>query len=107
MLKYISNNEIGVDSMSEFLNYKGRPLVRKGNTVYYGNMDEKYVIQLDILDSEKDGDITTAKNIRIQLLDTDTSLDAKKRVIKKSEKVGLYNAMDIGSIWLERALSEK
>lgn len=107
MLKYISNNEIGVDSMSEFLNYKGKPLVRKGNTAYYGNMDEKFIIQLDILESEKDGDITTAKKVCVQLLDTDTSLDAKKRVIKKSEKPGFYSAMDIGSIWLERALSEK
>ena len=93
--------------MSEFLNYKGRPLVRCGDTLYYGNMEDKFVVQLTIKDKEADGDITKAKKIIIQLLDTDTSLDPIKRIVKKSEKEGLYNAMDIGAIWLERALSEK
>ena len=93
--------------MSEFLNYKGRPLVRCGDTLYYGNMDDKFVIQLTIKDKEPDGDITSAKKILVQLLDTDTSVDPLKRVIKKSEKEGLYNAMDIGAIWLERALADK
>ena len=93
--------------MAEFLNYKGRPLVRCGDTLYYGNMEDKFVIQLIIKDKEPDGDITSAKKILVQLLDTDTSVDPVKRIIKKSEKEGLYNAMDIGAIWLERALAEK
>ncbi len=92
--------------MSEFLTYKGRPLVRCGDTLYYGNMEEKAVVQLTVKDKEKDGDITTAKKIQVVLLDTDTSLDPIKRILKKSEKEGLYNAMDIGAIWLERALAE-
>ena len=92
--------------MSEFLTYKGRPLVRCGDTLYYGNMEEKAVVQLTVKDKEKDGDITTAKKIQVVLLDTDTSLDPVKRILKKSEKEGLYNAMDIGAIWLERALAE-
>ena len=93
--------------MSEFLNYKGRPLVRCGDTLYYGNMEDKAVVQLTVKDKEKDGDITSAKKIQVVLLDTDTSLDPIKRILKKSEKEGLYNAMDIGAIWLERALAEK
>ena len=93
--------------MAEFLNYKGRPLVRCGDTLYYGNMEDKFVIQLTIIDKEPDGDITSAKKILVQLLDTDTSVDPVKRIIKKSEKEGLYNAMDIGAIWLERALADK
>ncbi len=93
--------------MAEFLNYKGKPLVRCGDTLYYGNMEDKFVVQLTIKDKEPDGDITKAKKILIQLLDTDTSLDPLKRIIKKSEKEGLYNAMDIGAIWLERALVDK
>lgn len=93
--------------MAEFLNYKGRPLVRCGDTLYYGNMEDKAVVQLTVKDKEKDGDITMAKKIQVVLLDTDTSLDPVKRILKKSEKEGLYNAMDIGAIWLERALAEK
>ena len=93
--------------MAEFLNYKGKPLVRNGNTLYYGSMEDKFVVQLTVKTAEKDGDITSAKNILVQLLSTDTSLSPVSRVIKKSEKDGLYNAMDIGAIWLERALAEK
>lgn len=93
--------------MAEFLNYKGKPLVRSGDTLYYGNMEDKFVVQLTIKDKESDGDITKAKKILIQLLDTDTSLDPVKRIVKKSEKEGLYNAMDIGAVWLERALADK
>jgi hypothetical protein len=90
-----------------FLMYKGRPLVRSGNTLYYGSMAEKYVIMMQILSTKELDDITLAEKIQIQLLSTDPDLRMKDRIIKKSEKVGLYNAMDIGSIWLERALNEK
>lgn len=90
-----------------FLMYKGRPLVRSGNTLYYGSMAEKYVIMMQILTTKDVEDITLAEKIQIQLLSTDPDLRMKDRIIKKSEKVGLYTAMDIGSIWLERALNEK
>ena len=90
-----------------FLMYKGRPLVRSGNTLYYGSMAEKYVIVMQILSSKDVEDISVAEKIQIQLMATDPEIRMKDRIIKKSEKVGLYNAMDIGSIWLERALNEK
>ena len=90
-----------------FLMYKGRPLVRSGNVLYYGSMAEKYVIMMQILTTKDANDMKMAEKIQIQLLSTDESLRMKDRIIKKSEKVGLYNAMDIGSIWLERALNEK
>jgi len=90
-----------------FLMYKGRPLVRSGNILYYGSMAEKCVIMMQILSTKDENDMTMAEKIQIQLLSTDESLRMKDRILKKSEKVGLYNAMDIGSIWLERALNEK
>lgn len=90
-----------------FLMYKGRPLVRSGNTLYYGSMAEKYVIMMQILSTKDENDIAMAEKIQIQLMLTDPEVRMKDRVAKKSEKIGLYNAMDLGSIWLERALSEK
>lgn len=90
-----------------FLMYKGRPLVRSGNTLYYGSMAEKYVIVMQILSTKEENGMQMAQKIQIQLMLTDPEVRMKDRIIKKSEKVGLYNAMDIGSIWLERALNEK
>lgn len=89
-----------------FLTYKGRPLVRKDNTLYYGNMFDPYVIVLTIKSTKKDGDMELADKVSIQLISTDPEIPLAKRIIKTSEKTGLYNAMDIGSIWLERALKD-
>ena len=93
--------------MSEFLTYKGKPLVRHGNEIYYGDMSEKYVVKLEILSTKKEGDIETADKVKVLLLLSDTELDISKRTIKTSEKTGLYEAMDIGAIWLERELKKE
>ena len=90
----------------EFLTYKGRPLVRKDNVIYYGDMSEKYVVMLQIMSTKKEGDMEVADKVSIQLMDTDPDKRPKERIIKKSEKSGLYNAMDIGATWLERELSK-
>ena len=91
---------------SEFLTYKGKPLVRKDDVIYYGDMGEKYVIMLQILSTKKIGDTDVADKVSVQLMLTDPDVRAKEKIVKKSEKSGLYNAMDIGAIWLERALKE-
>ena len=90
----------------EFLTYKGRPLVRKDNVIYYGDMSEKYVVMLQIMSTKKEGDMEVADKVSVQLMDTDSDKRPKDRIIKKSEKTGLYNAMDIGAIWLERELAK-
>ncbi len=90
----------------EFLTYKGRPLVRNGNTLYYGDMAEEFVIMIQIMSTKKEGDLEVADKVLVQLLSTNNELRPRERIIKKSEKNGLYNAMDIGAIWLERALKK-
>lgn len=93
------------DKKEKYLMYKGKPLVRSGNTLYYGDMSDPYVILMQISSTHPGYDMDMAEKISIQLLATDTNLRLKERIVRKSEKVGLYNALDIGSIWLERALS--
>lgn len=95
------------EEKSKFLMYKGHPLVRSGNTIYYGSLAEKCVVVMQIVTTKQEGDMTVADKIQVQLLSTDEELRMSERILKKSEKHGLYNAMDIGSIWLERALSDK
>ena len=90
---------------SQFPTYKGRPLVRVGNDLYYGNMEEKYVIRLKIKTTKMVNDLEVADKVSIQLMCTDPDIPPRKQVIKSSEKQGLYLAMDIGEIWLNRALN--
>ena len=90
----------------KFFEYKGRPLVRSGNTIYYGDMNDAYVVCLTIKNAEEYKDITLAGDITIQLLATDESLSPKDRIVKKSEKKGLFTALDLGATWLERQLKK-
>ena len=89
----------------KFLMYKGKPLVRCGNTIYYGNSYDPFVILINVVSTKKVGELNVADRVSIQLLNTDPNVRPRERIVKKSEKKGLYAAMDIGSIWLERALS--
>ena len=90
---------------SKFLTYKGKPLVRNGNTLYYGDASEKYVIMMQILATKPVGDVEVASKVSVQLLNTDPDVSARERIVKASEKKGLYAALDIAEIWLTRALA--
>ena len=89
------------------LSYKGHPLRRKDNLIYYGTMAEKYIIMLQILDTKKVDDLDVATKVAVQLQLTDPDLKSRDRVVRKSEKNSLYAAMDLGDVWLRRALTAK
>ena len=88
------------------LEYKGRPLQRTGNIVYYGSMAAKYIIMLQILDTKKVKDMDVASKVSVQLQLTDPSIKSRDRIVKKSEKDGFWAAMDVATVWLERALAQ-
>lgn len=92
---------------AEGLIYKGHPLRRVDNLIYYGTMAEKYIIMMQVLDSKGEQDLAVATKVSIQLQLTDPTLKSRDRVLKKSEKDDLYAAMDIAAIWLDRALAGK
>ena len=87
------------------LMYKGLPLRRKDNLIYYGNMSDKYIVMLQILDTEPLEDLRLAKRVSVQLQLTDPDIRSRDRVVKKGEKEGFYIALDLGAVWLERALA--
>ena len=87
--------------------YKNHPLRRVDNLIYYGSMADKYIVLLQILDTKKEKDMDVATRVSVQLQLTDPDLKSRDRVVKRSEKDNLYAAMDVGCIWLERALSGK
>ncbi|WMJ22014.1 hypothetical protein RBG61_08375 [Paludicola sp. MB14-C6] len=96
-----------MDNIStDFFSYKGKPLVKKGNIIYYGSMKDEYVVMIQIQDTKKEGQLTLSNNIVVQLMRTGKDVKPQDMVVKKSEKVGMFSAMEIADIWLERALSE-
>ena len=83
---------------NEVLTYKGHPLMRKDNLVYYGSMADE---------TKKLDDLELATKVSVQLQRTDPAAKARDRVVKKTEKDGFYTALDVGCVWLERALNAK
>jgi len=83
------------------LTYKGHPLRRKDNVIYYGDMSDSHIILLQILDTKPVGDLNVATKVSVQLQLTAPDL------VKRSEKDSLYAAIDVASVWLERALSAR
>ena len=86
---------------AEGLMYKGHPLRRVDNLIYYGTMAEKYIIMMQVLESKKEQDLNVATKVSVQLQLTDPNLKSRDRVVKKSEKDSLYAAMDVAAIWLD------
>ena len=91
----------------EFSTYKGKPLVRCGDELYYGSMDQRFVIRMQIKSKKEVNGLEIADKVAIQLLCTDPDLSPRKQLVKSSEKNGLYLALDIADVWLERALKNK
>ena len=89
------------------LMYKGRPLMRKDNLIYYGSMADSHIVMLQILETKKVGDADIASRVSVQLQLTDPAAKSRDRIVKKGEKAGLYTALDFGSVWLDRALAGK
>lgn len=91
---------------NNFLTYKDKPLVRKGKEIYYGDMSEKYVIKFTVLSEKEENGQKLPERVLVELMLSDTELKPADRVKKKSEKIGLYEALDLGAIWLDRALKD-
>lgn len=78
--------------------YKGRPLVKRGNTVIYGDINDRFYVHISILDTDMKKDLELATDVVVSLMENG-------RVVKKAEREGIYRALDIGAFWLEDALS--
>ncbi len=85
----------------KYLEYKGKPLVREGNTICYGDMNEKCILVLEIMSYKEVNGHNLPDKILIQIID---SKDPTK-IIKQGDKNGLHDAFTIGLVWLERALA--
>lgn len=90
----------------EFLMFKGHPLVRFGNIIFYGSVTDKYIIMMQVIDEEdysKELPDKKSTKVTIQL---QLNGDIKDRIVKETEKTDMAQAMEIAAIWLDRALKE-
>ncbi len=91
----------------QLLTYKGRPLLRQGNIVYYGSMADSHIVMLQILETKQADGEELAARVSVLLQLTAPDVRSRDRIVKKSEKEGFYTALDLGCVWLERALAAK
>ncbi len=92
---------------NEFLEYKSHPLMRKGNVIYYGSTSDSHIIMLQILESADVNGLPVAKRVSVQLQQTNPNTLVRERIVKQTEKNSLWAAMDLATIWLNRALHNK
>ena len=107
LITFDSGGNFTMADENAVLTYKGRPLMRKDNIIYYGSMADSHIVMLQVMESKKQGDLDVATRVSVQLQLTDPNARSRDRVVKKSEKDGFYTALDVGSVWLERALAGK
>lgn len=88
-------------SKDKYIMYRGKPLVREGQQIYYGSMDDKYVLFLGIMTTKKLGDKDVPDQVLIQIQSTED-----KKVVKFGMKNGLYEAFEYGLIWLDTELKK-
>ena len=89
----------------EYLVYKGRPLVREGNMICYGCIEDAYTLRMTVMTAKEYNGKEVPDKILIQIVNNDTTLPATERIVKQDMKSGLADAFEIGMIWLERHLA--
>ncbi len=94
-------------SNEKTLTYKGYPIMRKDKLTYLGSMSDSHIVLLQILETKDVQGTPVATKVSVELQLTDPSVRAKDRIVKKSEKDGYFTALDVGCVWLKRALTQK
>ena len=94
-------------SNEKTLTYKGYPIMRKDKLTYLGSMSDSHIVLLQILETKDVQGSPVATKVSVELQLTDPAVRAKDRIVKKSEKDGYFTALDVGCVWLKRALSQK
>lgn len=91
---------------NHFLSFKGKPLVRKGKEIYYGDMAQSHIVLFTVLSTKKTewGDLP--EKVSVKLMKSDIELPEKERTVKETTKDSFFEALDVGFVWLERAVKE-
>ncbi|MEG0019038.1 MAG: hypothetical protein RSE24_06315 [Oscillospiraceae bacterium] len=92
--------------MDTQVTYKGLPLVRSNDEIYYGDPAKEYIVYLKIISTKQVDGKDVADKVHVSLVSTDTTLDMMQRMKKQGVKEGLYSALDVGAVWLQSTLNQ-
>ena len=97
-------DRVSRDSLAPKLRDSGEDAWRIGNELFTITkvLDDSIQLERALTDPSR----PVADKVAVSLIHTDDNMSPKDRIIKSSEKDGLYEALDLGAIWLKRALSE-
>lgn len=95
-----------VNKESKTLMYKGKPMFRKDNVIYYGNPEDKYIVVMTEKNYEEINGVKVATLVNVALSTNETKGKGKEKIIKQSDREGIYDALDFGEYWLQDALGE-
>jgi len=85
--------------ITEYTTYCGKPLVKNGNIICYGNPNKKAILVLTMLTTKNFHGKEIPDMIFVQVQNTKNG-----EILKQSEKYGLFEALDFGKVWLEKEL---
>ncbi len=97
----MANEELNLVS-GEYLEYRGKPLVREGDTICYGDMNEKCILILEIISYKETDGKRLPDKIMIQVIDSKDP----NHIIRQGSYSGLHDAFTMGQIWLDQALQQ-
>ena len=78
---------------NKVLMYKGHPLMRLGNMIYYGSMADSHIVMLQVLETKKVNDVDIATRVSVQLQLTDPSAKSRDRVVKKKRETRILHCL--------------
>ena len=91
-------NAQGVNN-EEYLEYKGRPLVRHDADIYYGDLSAKYHVHMIVMSEKEIKGTMVPDKIVVQLI-PQGSVMPEKNIMSTS----LVDALETADAWLERRI---
>ena len=106
MIEIVENTVSG-----KIMMFRGKPLLREGNQICYGDMEDEYMMYLLILSNKTvqmgDKKVEVPDRIIVQILKNDPSILGYERIVKQFDKNNLYDAFQTGLIQLDRLQNSK
>lgn len=87
------------------LTYKGKPVYRKGNKLFYGNLEDKLILMLEVVETKQVKNLKVATKVKFSIQDNTGDEVGTGMNYRTGEREDLYKAFDIGAWWLQDALT--